>query len=65
MDATPVDMIEVQFTPTKEAQVRHWVCPICHFTYPETEMVMVGGQWYCTRFKHDQDIQVELSGKKM
>lgn len=60
-DLTPVTMIEAQFTPTKEAMVRHHVCPICHFTYPETEMSLVSGQWYCIKLKHDQDKLKDLT----
>ena len=63
-DTTPVNMIEVQFTPTKEAEVRHRVCPTCRFTFPETEMMNVSGAYFCIRFKHGEDEIAEANSRK-
>lgn len=56
VDATPVDMIEAQFTPRmRQTFEKHHNCTICTFTYPESELVNIGGAWYCVKYKHYQD----------
>lgn len=57
VDATPVEMIEVQFTPKSRKYTfeKHHQCSICTFTFPESELVNIGGKWYCTKYKHDQE----------
>jgi hypothetical protein len=55
VDATPVVMVEAQFTPSSKRFTfeKHHNCKICTFTYPESKMVEVNGAWYCTKYKHD------------
>ena len=69
-DVTPVTMIQANFTPVKKAGnadqgsfVKHHVCPTCSYTYPETEMGLVGGTWYCNRFSHVVEAGLRMQGK--
>jgi len=54
--AANFEMIEVQFTPRmRQTWEKHHVCPICNFTFPESEMSRVNGGWFCNRYKHAQE----------
>lgn len=56
-DATPVTMVEAQFTPRSRRYTfeRHHICTVCNFCFEESAMVELNGKWYCTRYKHDQE----------
>ena len=54
--AADFTMIEAQFTPRmRQTWEKHHVCPICDFTFPESEMGLVKGTWYCNRFGHAKE----------
>ena len=57
-------MIEAQFATRGKQSFSKWeVCPICGFSYKQSEMIKVGGAFYCTRFNHYIDAKRESAGQ--
>jgi len=57
VDDTPVEMLEAQFTSKGPQSWRKWdVCVMCNFSYPEEELIYIGGRPYCIKFEHYKDV---------
>jgi hypothetical protein len=51
-------MVQAEFTAKGRHSWRKWyVCTICGFSFPEDQVVLIGGAPYCTKYKHYEDAE--------
>lgn len=57
-ELSSTNMVEVNFTSKGRHSWRRWYqCSICGFSFPEDQVVLVGGAAYCTKYKHFLDAE--------